>query len=82
MHGYTSRHYDGVKLTPAEVGERFKAMPAYMIEFVDRNISQASLKITTIKFLRAHLGLTMTEAKDLYEARAAFLHQPYSPYGF
>lgn len=82
MHGYTSRGYDGVKLTPAEVGERFKAMPAYMIEFVDRSIGQGNLKVTTIKFLRAHLGLSLTEAKELYEARDAFLHRPYSPYGF
>jgi ribosomal protein L7/L12 len=64
-----------------ELGAKFNSIEPNLRQVLDVLIISNAGKISAIKFLRSHLDLSLTEAKELYEARERFLVDT-NEYGF
>ena len=70
------------ELTSLQLGRLYDSMDPDVRAFTDCVIKFGNQKITTIKFLRSHLNLSLTLAKILFEARKEFLDHPDHPFGW
>ncbi len=78
MHPLEINH----SMTNLQLGQAYDSLDPDIKSYVDSVIRFGSSKISTIKFLRARLGIGLTLAKILYEEREKFLNQPHNPFGW
>lgn len=69
-------------LSKANVGYRYNLIKENERRLLDDMILYGTSKIPVIKYLRAELNLSLTQAKDLYEARLEWLKPAEESYNF
>ena len=65
-----------------DLGRAYDSLEPNLQDYVDSVIRHGESKIATIKFLRDHLGINLTYAKNIYEGRHTFLTQTPNPFGW
>ena len=65
-----------------QLGQAYLSIEPNLRVYLDHVIAYGSSKIATIKFLRAHLGISLQLAKVLYDERQKFLQREPNPFGW